>query len=71
MQAKTKTTLAELNVGDRFYFVRDKKRIAYQVTNSAHNINSFNQTSINGWMWKFDLIRPGNTAVVFLRSVLN
>ena len=71
MIRNSKTTLAELNAGDRFYFITDKKRMAYQVTESMGTGKAYNETSVNGWIWKFDKVCPGSRAVVFLRSVLN
>ena len=71
MLPKTKTLLIELKIGDRFYFVTDKKRVAYQVTELMDTGRSYNMTSLNGWMWKFDKVCPGTRMVIFLRSILN
>ena len=71
MQTKTKTNIGELSLGDRFYFVSDKKRIAYQITECTGNFRAYNLKVLDRSAWKFDKVDPGKRMVIFLRSILN
>ena len=71
MQTKTKTNIGELNKGDRFYFVSDKKRTAYEITECTGNFRAYNLKILDRSVWKFDKVDPGKRMVVFLRSILN
>jgi len=70
MQRHTATTFGELRQGDRFYFVGDKQKIAYQVTleTLSGKQQSYNQVDAAGKnVWIHDKQAPGDKPVIFLR----
>ena len=71
MLTKTQMNIGELNLGDRFYFVTDKKRIAYQITECTGNFRAYNLKILDRSVWKFDKVDHGKRIVIFLRSILN
>lgn len=68
MQRNTTTTFGELRQGDRFYFVGDSDKKAYQLTEQKRSGKSSYNIVVNGEnAWQFDRQAAGNRPVVFLR----
>ncbi len=67
MQTKTRTTIGELIVGDRFYFEADKQRIAYELMALHVKIAEYNIIDDGVQLCRYHKIAIKSKPVVFLR----
>lgn len=72
MERNTKTTINELQPGDRFYFISDTKRVAYQVVSHTGKYANYNIVNERGESrWQYDRISTHLKQVMFLRNKNN
>lgn len=72
MERNTKTTIGELQPGDRFYFIGDAKRISYQLMLHKGKYGEYNVIYDNGVIaWKYNKTSSHIKQVMFLRHTIN
>lgn len=70
MLRNTAAKIGDLRTGDRFYFVTEAKRLAYQVTRIGNKI-SYNIIEADGKaLWPFDKQAAHDRPVIFLRHTV-
>ena len=75
MTPRTRTILGELRQGDRFFFLTDKAKVAYEVieadaTTSQVSINQPTDGLKEPYAWKNPFLRKKTVEVVFLRHTI-
>lgn len=72
MERNTKTTVGNLQPGDRFYFISDSKRLAYQLMEFKGSYGAYNIVNEKGGKrWQYDKMSSATKEIIFLRHTIN
>lgn len=68
MERNTSTHIGALKIGDRFYFLSDRKKVVYQVTAWEPHAKLYNRINAYGYkMLSHDIKANNEKHVIFLR----